>query len=49
MPQNIFLLIEPSDEKWNGSFKIAKLYMNKLTIDENDSNEVISVGNLEKI
>ena len=48
MPQNIILLIEPYEEKGNCSFKIGKLYMNKLTIDEDESNEILFIGLLKK-
>ena len=48
MSQNIILLIEPCDEKWNCPFKIGKLYMNKLAINEDDAHEILFVGQLLK-
>ena len=48
MPQNIILLIEPSDEKWNFPFKIGNLYLNKSAISEDDANEILFVGQLSK-
>lgn len=54
MSQNIILLIEqydeiePYDGKWNCPFKIGKLYMNKLAIDEDDGHEILFVGQLLK-
>ena len=48
MPQNIILLIEPCDEKWNCPFKIGNLYLNKSAISEDDANEILFVGQLSK-
>ena len=48
MPQNIILLIEPCNEKWNFPFKIGNLYLNKSAISEDDANEILFVGQLLK-
>ena len=42
MPQNIFLFLEPSTDKWRFPSKIGNLYMNRFTINENDANEIFT-------
>ena len=42
MPQNIFLFLESSTDKWRFPSKIGNLYMNRFTINENDANEIFT-------
>ena len=42
MPQNIFLFLEPTTDKWRFPIKIGNLYMNRFAINENDANEIIT-------
>ena len=43
MPQNIILLNEACEDKWNCSFKIGNLYINWLAIDEDAANEILNI------
>ena len=42
MPQNIFLFLEPTTDKWRFPTKIGNLYMNRFAIDEKDANEILT-------
>ena len=47
MPQNIFLFLEPSKDKYRFPMKVGYLYMNRFVIDETDANEIIDVFEFE--
>ena len=45
--QKIVLFIEPNAHKYDTTSKIGNLFMNRCTIDEDESNEIVKVFQLE--
>ena len=46
--QKIVLFIEPSDLQYDTPSKIGNLFMNRLAIDEDESNEILKIFHLEE-
>ena len=46
--KNIIVLIEPSEQSYNTNWKIANLYLNRFTIDEDAAFELLGVYYLKK-
>ena len=47
--QNIVIFIEPNEDAFIKSEKIANMYMNRFFIDEDDRNELLEIIELGKI
>lgn len=45
--QNLFILIEPSDNKWNISSRACKMCLNQFCIDEDAAVELSGVSHLK--
>ena len=48
LKQNIVFFIEPSEDAYNISSKVGKLFLNKFCIDEDEATELSGINHLKK-